>query len=495
MAGILGTWRNGFSLLFYILIAILLLVVLNHRNYADAAKNIRDAVSSRIVDEKVSSARMRSRLKDNIAKIPAQRHEIGKNTPLSQEHNLDSVYFETVHDTLEHTPEGNALFQEFRTLYNQMLLPVTVREVLPAGLIGLFALLMIMLMISTDSTRIFSSSITLVQDVVLPLYKEKQLSSARHILLLRAMSVLVGMIFFCGSFFMAQLDYINLFCIIMTSIWLGGAGPVMVFGLYSRRGSSAGAFASLFTGMLIAVSGILLQRNWASVIYPFLEKRQWIDTIDRVLRTCSAPFEPYIVWRMDPVKFPVNSMEIFFIAMVLGIIAYWTGSLFSGNKIFNLDRMLHRGKYGEEPPVEAVARSPRDNFFVRILRQMVGISQDYTLSDKIIAWGVFVFTFLYQFALTFIVVLVWHRFSPRDTAWWGKYFLVVSLIVPGVVAAISTVWFTIGGIKDLKQMFRDLRKRIDNPLDNGSVSGNISTVDISAFKRIEEKTASPEEDQ
>ena len=487
MAGILGTWRNGFSMLFYILIAILLLVVLNHRNYAAVAKNIRDTVSLRIADEKIQSTETLSQLKRNINAIPVQQHSIGKDTPLSQDNNLDTLYFNTVHDSLGHTSDGNILFQEFRTLYNQMLLPVTVRKVLPAGLIGLFALLMIMLMISTDSTRIFSSSITLVQDVVLPLCKEKQLSSTRHILMLRAMSVFVGMIFFCGSFFMAQLDYINLFCIIMTSIWLGGAGPVMVFGLYSRRGNSAGAFASLFTGMLIAVSGILLQRNWALSVYPFLERQQWVEIIDRGLRICSAPFEPYIVWRMDPVKFPINSMEIFFIAMIMGILAYWIFSLLTGSSKFNLDRMLHRGKYSDPTEKPVTVSEARGNFLVRILQKLTGISPDYTLSDKIIAWSVFIFTFGYQFCLTFAVVLFWHWISPLNTEWWGNYFLVVSLIVPGIIAAISTVWFSIGGIKDLKQMFRDLRKRTDNPLDNGSVSGNVSIVDIQAFEKIDKQ--------
>ena len=36
-------------------------------------------------------------------------------------------------------------------------------------------------------------------------------------------------------------------------------------------------------------------------------------------------------------------------------------------------------------------------------------------------------------------------------------------------------------------MFRDLRKRTDNPLDNGSVSGNVSIVDIQAFEKIDKQ--------
>ena len=493
MAGILGTWRNGFSLLFYFMVSAMLLVVLNHQNYAEKAKNIRDQVTVRIASGTFHDQDVQEKISRSVTGIPAQKHIADGTLPLSQEKNLETVYFEKVHDALEHSPEGNRNFQEFRTLYNQMLLPVTMRHTLPAGLIGLFALLMVMLMISTDSTRIFSSSVTLVQDVVLPFMADKQLSSRKHIMLLRLMSLGVGVLFFCGSFFMAQLDYINLFCIIMTSIWLGGAGPVMVFGLYSRRGTSAGAFASLFTGMFIAVSGIFLQRNWADLIYPALEKYGMVETFDRFLRNISAPFAPYIQWQMDPVKFPVNSMEIFFIAMILGITAYWVVSLLTLKQPFNLDRMLHRGRYADAAEAVETADGQKDSLFQKFLQKIVGISRDYSRSDKVIAWSVFVFTFVYQFGLTFLAVLIWQSISPLPEKWWGDYFLIVFLVVPAVVAAISTVWFTIGGIVDLRQMFRDLRKRTDNPLDNGQVSGNVSKVDAGAFEKIDSAVNGKEE--
>lgn len=480
MAGILGTWRNGFSLLFYFMVAAMLLVVLNHRDFSEKAKNIRVSVSSRVTEELVGDPSVRKQVLRGVRAIPAQSHVIGTDQPLSQNCNLDTPYFESARNTLGGTPEGNAAFQEFRTLYNQMLLPAAMREILPGGMIGLFCLLMIMLMISTDSTRIFSSSITIVQDVVLPTIKSRQLTSGKHILLLRCMAVCVGILFFCGSFFMSQLDYINLFCIIMTSIWLGGAGPVIVFGLYSRMGNTAGAFCSLLTGTFVSTAGILLQRNWASGIYPWLATRGWVVPMDHLLQFVSAPFRPYIEWQMNPVKFPINSMEIFFIAMLLGIGAYWIGSFLSLRRPFNLNRMLHRGKYNLEGVSE-----PEKITFRNILGKLVGITPQYTFSDRIITWSVFGFTFLYQFGLTFLAVLVFNFFSPWSMEGWGKYFLIVFLIVPAFVAAVSTVWFTIGGIIDLRRMFRDLKNRIENPLDNGQVEGHISLADVTAFQKLD----------
>ena len=60
------------------------------------------------------------------------------------------------------------------------------------------------------------------------------------------------------------------------------------------------------------------------------------------------------------------------------------------------------------------------------------------------------------------------------------------MIIPGIVAAITTVWFTFGGVKDMIRLFRDLknRKEVDD-LDNGRVEGNVSLSDKKAFEAIE----------
>ena len=54
--------------------------------------------------------------------------------------------------------------------------------------------------------------------------------------------------------------------------------------------------------------------------------------------------------------------------------------------------------------------------------------------------------------------------------------------VCGSLGVISTFWLLIGGIIDLRALFRDLAARSDNPLDNGRVEGHVSLVDKAAFE-------------
>lgn len=486
MAGILGTWRTGFSAIFYLLMACMIITLLNHVDFNGKADKIRTTATARIADEIIEDKVLRDRMTEAAKNIKPHNHRIGVDKPLSQVENLDTPYLqsalmemrargvEKVDPALtgdarkeaeaDAIAKANAKFQEFRTLFHQMQLAISSSELFPPGLLGLFVLLLVVMMISTDDSRIFSSSITLAQDVVLPFIKRK-LSSKEHINMVRMVALFVGVFFFCGSFFMSQLDYIDLFMTITTSIWMGGAGPVMIFGLYSRRGTSAGAFASLFTGTFITVGSIAVQRNWAGVIYPWLDSKGWINSIGWFLETVSSPFNPWVVWKMDAIKFPINSKEIFFIAMVCSLVMYWVVSLLTCRKPFNLDKMLHRGEYADEKSIKppAVKRS--------IFSRLIGITPEYTKGDRIIAYSVFSYTFVYRFIFTFLMVVIWNKVSPWKPYWWDRYFLITSLIVPGIVAAISSVWFLIGGMVDLKRLFVDLanREALDEN-DNGVVN-------------------------
>ena len=85
----------------------------------------------------------------------------------------------------------------------------------------------------------------------------------------------------------------------------------------------------------------------------------------------------------------------------------------------------------------------------------------------------------------FLMVFVWNSFSRWPLKWWSNYFFIESLVVPVLVASISTVWFTIGGLVDLVQLFRDLKTRIVNPLDDGRVEGSMSLADKAELEAVD----------
>ena len=518
MAGLLGTWRSALGLVFYLLIAVVILVFMNHKKFANEAKEIRDALSNKIVVEIAGSKAMAARLNKNISAIRPQIHEIGKDAPLGEKKNLDTTYFNVVHKTLlqgdDITPEAkkahiarvmkanpgmteekakavidadvekdaNTRFQQFRTLYNQQMMASSMRKILPNGLIGLFCLLLVFAMISTDDTRIYSAALTITQDVVMPLRKTP-FTPEQHVLAIRLVAIGVGVIFFFGSLFMAQLDYINLFVTIVTMMWMGGCGPVMIFGLYSRFGTTAGAWASLLSGMVLSLGSIAIQRNWPNFVYPLLKERGWVEPVGNFLETVSKPFNPYIVWKMDMVKCPINSYEFYFITMIITLTLYIVVSYATLKEPFNLDRMLHRGKYrldGEEPPKTVWN-------FKTILTRIMGITPEFTRGDKVIAWAYLFYSIVYSFFGCFIMVLIWNAITPWPIEWWGHYFLIISLIVPGIVSFISMIWFGFGGAKDLIALFRALENRVVNHLDNGAVSGGMSLADKEALEAVDKK--------
>ena len=497
MANILGTWRNGFAAVMQMVIALMIICLMTHARFADQARDIRVDLSNKILGEVIDDKADRDRVSSAIAAIPVQRHQIGVDAPLSRKKNLDTPYLDTalkemravsvekagkglegeakVAAEAEATAQATSLFQNFRTLYHQMMMPIALRNVFPIGLMGIFALLMIMLLISTDDSRIFNASSTIVQDMVLPFLK-KTPTPAQHLAILRWASVAVALFFFVVAVFFTQLDYINMFITIMCSLWLGGAGPIMIGGLYSRFGNTVGAYCSLIFGSGISLAGLICQRNWADRIYPWLVENKFDVPVGKFLEAASAPLEPIVIWRMDAVKFPINSYEISMIAMLSGIIAYVVGSLVTYRKPYNLDRMLHRGEYAlEGEKEEKVPWSIKT-----VWNKLIGITPEYTLGDRIIAWSVFSYNIIYKLILAFIVIMIWNKISPWPKEWWGTYFYIVSLVIPSIAGVITTVWFMTGGIIDLRRLFRDLAKRVDNPLDNGQVEGQVSIVDRKA---------------
>ncbi len=462
MAGVLGYFRQGFSSIMTLLFAIAVIVVLNHPNHAEKGLEIRQNLIQSVSADIISDPAQRKDISEAAKKVVPNTNLDYK---FSDKNNPDTPYLDSVHQVLSpngESAQGNARFQEFRSLYHQMMLPVTMRHILPPWLMAAFALLLIMLMISTDDSKMFSSSLTLSQDIILPLYG-KPMDVKTQLKMIRFLSFLVALVFFFGSIFLSQLDYIQLYITIMTSIWAGGAGPVVLFGLYSRFGNTWGAYASLLFGSGTTLFGILVQRNWAGVVYPFLQKMDWVNGCGRIMETISSPFNPYIAWKMDAVKCPINSYEFFFFAMAAGMISYVIVSLLtSRGKRFDLDHLLYRD---EQPAVPADAK-PK----ISLIQRLVGISPEYTKCDKFIAWSTFLYSVVWLFGITFLAVAVWNVFSSWGTEAWSAYYLWRLLIIPAILGIITTVWFSIGGIRDMRQLFRDLAKRKADVTDTGFVN-------------------------
>ena len=90
---------------------------------------------------------------------------------------------------------------------------------------------------------------------------------------------------------------------------------------------------------------------------------------------------------MDPLKFPITSIELAFIANMITVLLYVGISLLTCKTPFNMDRLLHRGVYRAKGEVEAIPeRLTAKTFF---LRRILGIDHQYTRGDRILAWSVF----------------------------------------------------------------------------------------------------------
>ena len=494
MSGILGNFGTGFAWLMPMFFVLAMLTVMNHKDFAREAHSIRQELSVRVSDELSGDPALVSAVSERLAALPEPHHEIGVDPPLSRASNLDTPYLESVHSLyLERLdPDaGNALYQGHRTTYLQQMLPLVLRHFFPPVLVALLVMLFILLVVSTDDTRIFDSSTTWVQDFILPFFRTPP-SPRTHLRIFKLVVCLVGVIFWCGSYFLAQMDYINMFVTIACSLWVAGAGAVVTCGLYWRRGTTAGAYASLIAGGGISLAGILVQRGWAGTVYPWLAARGWADGFRHFLEAASSPFNPWIDWHVAdelwPVKFPINSTEINFIAAALSVLLYIVVSLITCRKPFPLDRMLHRGVYNVNPEKKDI----RTRLTWRtLLDHLVSITPEYTRGDKAIAWGVFTYSILYQFLGAFVGVTVASRFFHWGVPEWSRYFFVVVLLVPCIAGIVTTVWFTFGSIHDLRRLFRDLEARSRDPLDNGMVEGHVSLADKAAFDAVDSQSSTP----
>jgi len=272
--------------------------------------------------------------------------------------------------------------------------------------------------------------------------------------------------FFFGLFF-KQTDYILMFFAI-TGALFSGAGAAIVGGLYWKRGTAA---AGLDVDDHRFHAGGHLHGLPADV-----------GQAPRPLAPDPVPRQRVLL--ANTAKFPINGVWLGFIAQVVAVSVYVLISfLTSPREGFDMDRMLHRGKFAADAGPDAKAWV-RPKF---AWSRLIGFDNEFTRGDKIIAGSMFGWN-MFWFAI-FVIVSIWNIFHRWPLSWWSKYWHIAAILMPLTVGIVTTVWFTWGGVRDLRRMFKALRIVGRDARDDGTVVGHSNLDELNAPKPTAEPAA------
>jgi SSS family solute:Na+ symporter len=320
-------------------------------------------------------------------------------------------------------------------LQSQMFVPVVMRHLLPPGLLGLFAIFMIGASVSTDNSAYHSWGSIFLQDVIMP-FRKKPFSTAEHLKYLRWSIVMIGLISFLFSSLWTMKDFINMWFEITAAIYIGGASCAIIGGLYWKRGTTAAAWAGLITGSAVSVGSIVIKQIWPGLTFP------GTSTI-------------------------INGIHMAVFAVLLSYAVYIIVSLMTYQHPFNMDRLLHRGKYavGNNGKKQASNEAPASS--VPKLLRRIGITNEFTLTDKIIYIVMMFWTAAW--CLVFIAGTTYNlTIREMDSEEW-KFWWTVMLGIQGAVSVGSAIWFTIGGAGDTVYLFKHLAVLKVDETDDGTV--------------------------
>lgn len=279
----------------------------------------------------------------------------------------------------------------------------------------------------------------------------KPIKPETHLRLLRVTVIGVALFAWCFSMVFPLREYIFMYFQATGAIFTGGGGAVLIGGLYWSRGTTRGAWAGMITGATLAVSGVLTVNILWPKLLPLLKVHH-----------------PDLAWLQSlPETFWLNGVQVSCLAALCASTAYVIGSLSSRHKPLNMDRLLHRGKWRlRDKEGRELAAPPRG------LRAL-GFSPEFTRGDKIIYCAKLGWVGFY-FAI-FVVFTILNFIKPWSNETWARWWL-IDLWIIGIVGIIATVWFLIGGIYDVRNLFRTLSSLKRNQRDDGHVDIHLEDI-------------------
>lgn len=323
-------------------------------------------------------------------------------------------------------------------IQQQMEIPIALKHLLPIGCQGALCIILLMGVFGCDGSHLHSWGGLFIQDIIVPLRK-KPFTPEQHIRLLRL--AIIGVALFAllfGSLF-RQTEYIVMWWQVTMGLFIGGAGSAIIGGLYWKKGTTAGAWTSMLAGSGISVGGIVARQFYGN-------------------------------------DFPLNGMQISFVAALASITLYVIVSLLTRREDFNMDRMLHRGSYATQNRADESPAQPTTLSW----STLIGIDQSFSRSDKWISSSLFLWSMLWF--VIFAVGTVWNMISPWPISVWSTFWKISGIGLPIFISTVTAIWFTWGGLHDMRSLFRQLKIEKTNALDNGMVINHQNLDDEVATK-------------
>lgn len=215
------------------------------------------------------------------------------------------------------------------------------------------------------------------------------------------------------------------------AIFTGGAGAAIIGGLYWKRGTTLAAWISMCIGSGLAATGMAIRQ-----------------------------FDP---------DFFLNGIQIAFFSAIVASSTYVFVSLLQWStgktEPFNMDKMLHHGIYATEDTKRLVG-SPTH----RLLKKL-GMTDEFTRGDQIIYLSTIVWSVSW-FSIFLVTTIYCAIVDVRPESWLGYWKFYIWLHF--AVGAGVLVWLGIGGVIDVRKMFKRLETMQRNDADDGWVSDHQS---------------------
>ncbi len=336
----------------------------------------------------------------------------------------------------------------------EMRTPFALGQILPIGMLGLTAAALLGAYVSTDDAYLHSWGAILVQDVVVPLQR-KPMNPRVHLWLLRIAITGVAVFAYIVGIYYKPGQYIAMYATLSASMFVAGAGVCIIGGLYWRYGTTLAAWTAMLTGMACSAIALLAKEDsMLPTLVLTAGKESWWSPVASALLALRQN-----EW--------LSGQVLGFAAIVVAVTSYVGISLATVRVPFELDRILHRGKYRDEHSSSAASADGSGDGRKQTVWEKLGFTSEFTGADKWVTWVTLAWPLAWT--VVFLVFTGYNLIWPVSDAswmvfwkWWTNGVFVLGIVI--------VVWFAIGGFRDLVRMYRHLTAFRVDERDDGTVA-------------------------